>query len=393
MSRIIITGRDLCSGRGLSLVVRHGVIERVEDAYEVGDSFLSAGLVDLQVNGCAGFDVNAPQLSVAMIVGLTEAMLARGVTCFVPTIITAPEQSICQALAAIADARQKYSKVAACIPFVHLEGPHISPRDGYRGAHPFDAVRSFDFAEFERWQQAAEGCVGMVTVSPHHAGAASYIAGVTRRGVHVAIGHTHASAEQIHEAVDAGALLSTHLGNGIAAEIPRHLNPLWPQLGEDRLTATLIADGHHLPLDVLKVMLRVKGVERSILVSDSVALAGLPPGPYTTPVGGRVELRSDGRVCIPGTDLLAGATASLAECVGNLVRTTDVPLHEALHMATRNPGRFAGGRGELVPGARADVLRFRWNNRIEVEDVWLAGERVYSSTGAATEQEGASCGK
>jgi N-acetylglucosamine-6-phosphate deacetylase len=381
-----ITGRDPLSGRGLSLIISDGVIERVEEIPDTSDMFLSPGLVDLQVNGCFGFDVNAPQLTSDIIVGLTEAMLARGVTCFAPTIITAPEQRICHALAAIAEARRKHPQVAACIPFIHVEGPHISPLDGYRGAHPVDAVRPPDLAEFERWQRAAEGCVGMVTLSPHYAGTAQYIAGVIKRGVHVAIGHTHASAEQIHRAVDAGALLSTHLGNGVAAEIPRHTNPIWPQLADDRITASLIADGHHLPLDVLKVMLRTKGVEHSILISDSVTLAGLPVGTYITPVGGHVELHPDGRVCIPGSDLLAGATASLAECISNLVRTTDVPLHEALRMATKNPGRFAGGRGELAPGARADVLQFRWQNGISVEAVWLAGKPVYSRVDTAVKQ-------
>ena len=219
----------------------------------------------------------------------------------------------------------------------------------------------------------------MVTLSPHFDDSADYIAALVHRGVHVAIGHTHASPEQIALAVDAGASLSTHLGNGIAEEIRRHCNPIWSQLSEDRLTATFIADGHHLPHDVLKVMLRSKGKERSILVSDSVALAGMPAGTYTTAVGGQVELRPDGRLCMAGSDLLAGSTTSLAQCTGNLVRMINIPLNDALAMATVNPGRYVGGRGRLVVGARADLVRFRWNNQIEIEDVWLAGQRVYRS--------------
>jgi N-acetylglucosamine-6-phosphate deacetylase len=378
MSARTITGRDPQSGRCIALLVEEGVIARVEECPGESDLFLSPGLVDLQVNGCSGFDVNAPQLTPETITDLVDAMLYRGVTCFAPTIITAPEDRICIALSMIAEARRSQPRVAACIPFVHLEGPHISPQDGYRGAHPADAVRPPSIAEFERWQHAAGGHVGMVTLSPHFSESTAYITALVEQGVHVAIGHTHASPEQVQSAVDAGARLSTHLGNGIAPEIPRHRNPIWSQLADDRLTATFIADGHHLPPDVLKAMLRAKGVKRSMLVSDSVALAGMPAGVYTTPVGGCVELQPDGRLCILGSELLAGATASLAQCIGNLVRVIGVPLHDALSMATANPGRFAGGRGRLKPGSRADILRFRWQNAILVEDVWLAGEQVYT---------------
>lgn len=388
MSVKTITGRDPQTGRCLAVIVDNGVITRVDACSAHSDLFLSSGLIDLQVNGCAGLDVNAPQLTRQTIIDLVDAMLSRGVTCFAPTIITAPEDRICHALNIIAESRQSQPRVAACIPYVHVEGPHISPLNGYRGAHPADAVRAPSVAEFMRWQQASGNLVGMVTLSPHFAESVAYIEALVGQGIHVAIGHTHASPEEIRRAIDAGASLSTHLGNGIATEIPRHRNPIWPQLADDRLSATFIADGHHLPPDVLKVMLRAKGVERSILVSDSVALAGMPAGVYTTPVGGHVELRPDGRLCVFNSELLAGATASLAWCIGNLVRVTGLPLSEALTMATANPGRFAGGRGRLKPGSRADVLRFRWQDAILVEDVWLAGERVYRRSNAIGEHRG-----
>ena len=388
MSTTTIIGRDPQTGNCLSLGVVDGCIHRIEESSQPTDLFLSPGLVDLQVNGVAGLDVNSPELSPDVIVQLVDAMLSRGVTCFAPTIITAPEAAICNALFAMAEARRRSARVASCIPFVHVEGPHISPLDGYRGAHPSPAVRPPSIAEFQRWQTAAEGCVGMVTLSPHFRETNAYIAALVKQGVHVAIGHTHATAEQIGSAVDAGASLSTHLGNGIASMIPRHRNPIWPQLADDRLTASFISDGHHLPPSVLKAMLRAKGFSNSILVSDSVALAGMPAGAYDTPVGGRVELRVDGRLCVAGTEMLAGATASLTECINHLVRVTDIPLHEALRMATVNPGKFAGGRGELKAGARADIVRFLWQGAMLIEDVWLAGEPAYARAGSAAQHEG-----
>ena len=376
MSTSTITGRDPQTGRSISLIVEDGIIARVDPSHECTEVFISAGFVDLQVNGYGGFDVNAEQVTPEIIVGLVDAMLAHGVTCFVPTIITASESKICSALRVIAEARKSYARVASCIPFVHIEGPHISPLDGYRGAHPLEWVRPPSIDEFDRWQRVAGGLVGLVTLSPHWQESPAYIAALCARSVRVSLGHTHASPEQIRFAVDAGARLSTHLGNGIALEIDRHRNPIWAQLGEDLLTATFIADGHHLPSDVLRSMVRAKGVERSVLVSDSVALAGMPQGIYSTPVGGRVEMHSSGKLCIHGSDLLAGSTASIEQCVSHLVNAAGVPLHQALAMASSNPGRFVGGRGRLDPGDPADIIRFRWENEILIEDVWILGEHI-----------------
>ena len=374
-----IIGRDPVSGYPVRLMIENGVIVGTEQTTSDTDLYLSPGFVDLQVNGYAGFDFNAEQFSTSTVVSLVAAMLVQGVTCFQPTLITASEEKLCRALRIISKARNESSRVAECIPRVHIEGPRISPLDGYRGAHPVDHVRPASVAEFDRWQDAAEGTVGMVTVSPHFDDSVEYIAALVKRGVHVAIGHTHASPEQITAAVDAGASLSTHLGNGLATEIPRHRNPFLRQLAEDRLTATFIADGHHLPPDVLEIMLRAKGVARSIVVSDSVALAGMPPGTYNTFVGGQVELRADGKLCMPGTDLLAGSTASLVQGIGHVVRTTNTSLGDAIAMATVNPGHFVGNRGQLTLGSRADVVRFWWKDEIVIENVWLAGEPLSRS--------------
>jgi N-acetylglucosamine-6-phosphate deacetylase len=209
------------------VLVEDGIITSIEGSDETGDLWISAGLIDLQVNGYAGLDFNGEDIVPQTVVELVEAMLTTGVTCFAPTVITAPEAVILHSLRVIADAREGDSLAAACIPFVHMEGPHISPIDGYRGAHPQESVRPPSLAEFDRWQEACGGLVGLVTLSPHFEESEEYISSLTARGVHVSIGHTHASPEQIRNAVVAGARLSTHLGNGIAPQIPRHPNPIW----------------------------------------------------------------------------------------------------------------------------------------------------------------------
>ena len=197
--------------------------------------------------------------------------------------------------------------------------------------------------------------------------------------MHVSLGHTGATPEEIRRAVDAGAQLSTHLGNGAAAMLPRHPNLIWAQLADDRLTATYIADGHHLPADTLKAMLRAKGTERSILISDATSLAGRPPGVYDQPIGGKVELSADGRLSMAGTPYLAGAVRSLADDVAIAIDLGSLSLAESLALATLHPGRFAGDRGRLEPGAPADLIRFAWapgTRTLDIETVLLMGREV-----------------
>ena len=382
MSRLQVSGRDPATGRCILLSIENGRIASIEPSDEPCEFFISAGLVDLQVNGYLGLDLNAQKLHPETVSKLTRALLRTGVTTFAPTVITAPEEEIVQRLAAIAEAREHDAIAAGCIPYIHVEGPHISPLDGFRGAHALESVRPPSIEEFNRWQAACGDLVGMVTLSPHYPEAPAYIATLVEREVHVSLGHTHASHAEIEAAVHAGARLSTHLGNAIAPLLPRHPNPIWSQLAEDRLTASFISDGHHLPAETLKAMVRAKGCERSILVSDAVALAGMPPGEYVAPVGGPVVLSADGRLAMRGALTLAGAVLPLIDCISCAVRMTGQPLSSVLAMATQNPGRFAANRGRLAVGERADVLQFYWNEEKQeaiVKDVWLAGQRMYEA--------------
>jgi len=375
-----VSGRDPHTGRHIEVAIRDGIITAIAEVQSDDPAWLSSGLVDLQINGYQGFDLNADNLTSDTVVELSRRVLATGVTTFLPTIITAAEEKIIACLRAIAVARQLNPTFHHMIPGVHVEGPHLSPEDGPRGAHPREHIRPPSIAEFDRWQRASGDLVKLVTLSPHFDEAPNYIAALRERGILVSIGHTRASCEQIHSAVDAGATLSTHLGNGVDDPLPRHPNLLWTQLAEDRLTATFIADGHHLPDDTLKVMLRVNGIERSILVSDMVALGGMPPGLYETPVGGQVELTPDGRLSLSGTGFLAGSVLPLKDAVAHVARTS-LSLSESLRLATENPARFLGRAGKLHVGAPADLIRFTWERTagIQIESVLLQGTRADSN--------------
>jgi N-acetylglucosamine-6-phosphate deacetylase len=371
------TGRAPSTGEPFTVHCADGRIAAIEAGAPGESAWLTPGLIDLQVNGYCGDDLNADDLTIDTVQSLAHRMLATGVTTFLPTLITASEEKIIRSLRIIAAARQADPLLMYMIPFVHLEGPHIAPDDGPRGAHPREHVRPPDLAEFQRWQDASGDLVGMVTLSPHYPGSSEYIHALSARGIHISLGHTSASADQIHAAATAGARLSTHLGNGVANLLPRHPNLIWTQLAEDRLTATFIADGHHLPADTLTVMMRAKTVQRAALISDLVTLAGLPPGEYVTPVGGKVYLHPDGRLNVAGTPYLAGATATLKDAIAYVANNTGFSLGDATLMATANPGRFAGERGLLRVGATADLLLFRWEqgcSTLAIEDVLVQGQ-------------------
>ena len=371
------TGRAPSTGEPFTVHCADGRIAAIEAGAPGESAWLTPGLIDLQVNGYCGDDLNADDLTIDTVQSLAHRMLATGVTTFLPTLITASEEKIIRSLRIITAARQADPLLMYMIPFVHLEGPHIAPDDGPRGAHPREHVRPPDLAEFQRWQDASGDLVGMVTLSPHYPGSSEYIHALSARGIHISLGHTSASADQIHAAATAGARLSTHLGNGVANLLPRHPNLIWTQLAEDRLTATFIADGHHLPADTLTVMMRAKTVQRAALISDLVTLAGLPPGEYVTPVGGKVYLHPDGRLNVAGTPYLAGATATLKDAIAYVANNTGFSLGDATLMATANPGRFAGERGLLRVGATADLLLFRWEqgcSTLAIEDVLVQGQ-------------------
>ncbi len=296
--------------------------------------------------------------------GLTEALAGVGVTTWVPTIVTTTEERIHHALGQVAAARAADPRVAAAVPFVHVEGPFISDQEGARGVHDPALVRPLDADEVARWLQGHD-LVGVVTVSPHTADAPEQVRRVRTLGVDVSLGHTHATTDQLRAAVDAGATLATHLGNGIPSLLPRHPNAIWTLLAEDRVTAGVIADGHHLPAEVLTVALRAKGTDRLFIVSDSTALAGQPPGRYATPVGGQVDVGADGRLSFVGTDLLAGAGVDLAHGLRHLLTDLGLDWASALALATATPARVVAqtrlGRrgmpvGRLEPGHRADLV-------------------------------------
>ena len=365
----------------ISIQIEEGKIAGIERKESLGNPqklYVAPGLIDMQINGYMGVDFSGPDLTVEGIEKATEALWEAGVTSYFPTVITSDIERLKKNFAILAKAREN-PKIQQSIPGFHLEGPYISPIQGFRGAHLEKYIKAPDWEEFKAIQKAANNGIKLITVAPEIEGAIPFIKKCVASGVVVAIGHHNASAAQVQMAVDAGARIATHLGNGCANEINRHHNPIWPQLSNDQIMPSIIADGFHLTKEEVRTFYKVKGSDKTILVSDALDLAGLPPGEYER--GGRMLELTPNVVKLPKENVLAGAASPISKCVGVVMDYTQCSLRDAIKMASTNPAKiFAlNDLGALALGNRADLIVFSMeNNKMEIKKTYVAGELVYT---------------
>ena len=348
------------TGRWLEIAIDGGRIASVAPVDGPGeardsDDWLAPAFWDIQTNGRWGVSFSDPTLTVDQVAAIVRAQAGLGTARLCPTLITAPVADMLHGVRTIARACDRFPDVAARVLGIHLEGPSISEVDGYRGAHPFEAVRGPDWGEFSELREASGDRIAIITLAPERPGAIEFIRRAVLEGVVIALGHTSADAPTLRLAVEAGATLSTHLGNGIASPLARHPNPIWDQAAEDGLRASLIADGHHLGPSVLKALVRAKTPDRIILVSDASPLAGLAPGRH-----GAWEVDPSGKVVVAGTPYLAGSNRGIEVGVDHLIRVAGLAPARALDAATRHPARLFGRPEPAIePGHPANLIRFR----------------------------------
>jgi N-acetylglucosamine-6-phosphate deacetylase len=301
----------------------------------------TSGLVDLQVNGYAGVDFNDSDLTADALDHALAVMLRAGVTACLPTLITASEAELADRFAALDEAVAGSRLGPVMVPGFHLEGPFLNPAPGYAGCHPADSMGLPDAGLLERVTDGLRRPVLLLTVAPEQPGAPDVIAWARARGILVAMGHTAASVEETALAVGAGVRLSTHLGNALPQPQPKFFNPLMAQLGADGLAASFIADGIHVPVHALQVMLRAKGLQRSILVTDATSAAAAEPGLYGF-AGMVIEHAADGSVRVPGGSVLAGSALRLDQAVRNCVSWGLATVDAAVAMASGQPAALLG---------------------------------------------------
>lgn len=329
----------------------------------------SDGLFDLQVNGFAGIDFNDAGITSDGLDTALAAMRATGVTACLPTLITAHDTELRDRISAL-DAAVSGSRLGpAMVPGYHLEGPFLNPADGYRGCHPAAAMRDPDAALYLDLAAGLARPILLVTLAPERQGALPAITVLRRAGICVAMAHSDASLRQVSEAADAGLSLSTHLGNGLPRLLHKTENALLGQLADPRLAACFIADGHHLSADALGAMLRIKGLDRSILVTDAVLAAAAPPGRYRF-AGMEVERDAAGVVRQPGEAHLAGSALELDTAIRNVVQWGLATPEQAIRMASVNP-RAALAEAARAQGVSLPTGRILWSDELRPVEVDL----------------------
>lgn len=296
------------------------------------------GYVDLQVNGYQDVNFSAPGLSVADIRRVTTVLRERGTAAYCPTLVTGDLAIYEQNLPVLARAMDE-PDLRDHLPGIHLEGPFIAAVA--RGAHRAEFIRPPDTRLLDHWQTLSGNRIRILTLAPEVEGAAALIRHATRQGIVCSLGHHLSDAESIRRAVDAGATLCTHVGNGIPNTLPRHPNPIWTQLAEDRLTGMFITDGHHLPADFVRVAIRAKGIHRFIVTSDVAPPGGLPPGEYGA-IGGRVVLEPSGRLSVKDSPSLAGSSSTIGQCMHWLESLGILSKAELRQVGRDNPLRVLG---------------------------------------------------
>lgn len=317
------------------------------------DLILAPGFIDIHIHGGAGRDaMEADESALAQI----ERQLAKhGVTAYLPTTVTAPQERILKALDGLGKlitSANKNSDRAAALG-IHLEGPFISHEK--RGVHPPQDLVLPSPQAFDRFWQASAGNIRMMTIAPELPGAAETIQYARTLGVHSSLGHSNATYNEAQSGISAGADHATHTFNAMRALDHRDPGILGAVLEDDGLTADIIADGIHVHPSVLNLFLRAKGADRAILITDAISATGMPDGIYS--LGGLEVQVSNGRCEYQGK--LAGSVLTLDRAIRNVMTFAGWQLQQAVKLATVNPAQRLGisdQRGLLAPGRRADLV-------------------------------------
>ncbi len=296
------------------------------------------GYIDLQVNGFDGVDFSSYELTEDNFIQAAEKLLKYGTYAFLPTIITSSMELYKRNIGIISNAVSK-AGLKEHVPGFHLEGPFISREPGAVGAHNPEYVQNPDSNVLKQLINFTGNTIKILTVAAEASNVCAFIEYATNRGITVSLGHQNAGKSAIESAAKAGASLLTHLGNGLPNMLPRHDNPIWNSLACDELTPMLITDGHHLPAEFIKCVVKMKGAENIIVVSDMSSAAGLPPGRYHV-LGNDAVLEPNGKLHNPEKQCLVGSGSTMKKCMEFLVSLEILTEVELELVGYYNPKRL-----------------------------------------------------
>lgn len=294
------------------------------------------GWVDLQVNGHHGVDFNSPELTEDQFLRAADELLEAGTAVFLPTLITGPMELYRRNSQVIRRAVER-GGLQKAVPGLHLEGPFLSGRG--IGSHNPQWLQLPTRDSLCALHEATGGFIRLLTMSAESPSLAEGIHAARELGIHVSVGHHMAGYAQVRAAADAGAKALTHLGNACPNLVGRHENPLLAGLAEDRLTAMVISDGHHLPPELLRIILKVKGPRKVIVTSDASDATGMPPGPIRI-LGNDAILEPSGRLYNPEKQCLVAAACTMQRCMDFLESLNLLTEEELLWVGRENALRL-----------------------------------------------------
>jgi len=308
------------------------------------------GFIDIHTHGACGVDFNrANETDIAKTMRFFSQC---GVTSCLPTVMTDSSRTMECQLSRLSDPQV----LGSCpqIIGVHLEGPFLNA--GYRGAMPEKFLKPCDLKLFDALQAAARGTIALVTLSPELPGAVEMISVLAANGVRVSIGHSGASYEESMHAIEAGAAGATHAMNAMKL-LHMHDPAILTAVLESDIYAEMICDGYHLHPPIVRLLLKVKGIDRMVAVTDSIMAAGYPDGEYT--LGGNDVVVEAGDARLRSNGLRAGSTLTMIQAVRNIHAFTGLPLGKISRLVSENPAKMLGifeQTGSIARGKKADLV-------------------------------------
>ncbi|MDE7261860.1 MAG: N-acetylglucosamine-6-phosphate deacetylase [Oscillospiraceae bacterium] len=339
------------------------------EIYDAAGKRVVPGFIDIHTHGAVGHDINGAAAEDLEKIG--KFFAGNGTTSFLASVLTDTEEQTRWCI----DQYKEWKRTAragAELLGIHLEGPFLAP--AYKGAMPERLLQEGNAALLRSYQEQAEGGIRYLTISPEVKGTIGLIQTARELGIVTAIGHSGADYETAMSAIAAGAGAATHTFNAMQL-LHQHRPAILGAVLESDVYCEAICDGRHLHPGIVRLLLKVKGLDRVVAITDSIMAAGLPDGKYHLGVNEVVVEDGDAKLASDGTR--AGSTLTQNAALKNLLAFTGRPLEELLPLLTENPAKLIGvfGRkGSIAGGKDADLVIL--DERSNVEDVFVRGEAV-----------------
>lgn len=369
----------------LIVYIENGIIRQItennslsfDQEIDAGGKYVSPGFVEIHSHGAGGCDFLDGTVEAFLTASEKHAM--HGVTTLIPTATSSEIEATIAIQKTYEEACRKNTR-GADMPGLHLEGPYFAY--GQRGAQDPRYLRDPSPEEYEKILDACKSVLRW-SIAPELPGAIEMGKALKKSGILPAIGHSDAEWDDVQKAYEAGFTHVTHLYSGMSTvhrkNAYRYIGVVESAYLIDDMTVEIIADGKHLPAELLKFVYKFKGPDKIALVTDSMRGAGMPDGP--TMLGHHTNglpcIIEEGVAKLPDRTAFAGSVATFDRLVRNMIIMAEVPMHEAVKMATKTPAMIMNltDRGEIAPGKRADIIMF--NDHIDISFVMIKGTKVF----------------